>query len=72
MAPSTSMAPYEISLRIKKWDRKNRIEVDGIDEWKLMLPRAFVVDETGNNGGVAPAIGSRDIAVFMPCVSICI
>lgn len=60
MAPSSSMKPYEISLRITKYDRKNHVELDGIDEWKLTVPRAFVVDESGTNGALAIATGSLD------------
>jgi hypothetical protein len=52
LAPSSSMAPHEISLKLAE-------ENGTVNEWKLAVPRAFVVDETGENGAVAPWTGSN-------------
>jgi hypothetical protein len=52
MAPSTSMEPFEINLRAKRWNEKTQKEDEKIYEWNLAIPRAFVVDETGTNGAL--------------------
>lgn len=54
MSPSSSMKPYEISLRTAHpigWDRDVDTS-DKIYEWKLAVPRAFVFDEVGSNGAI--------------------
>jgi hypothetical protein len=52
LAPSSSMKPYELSF-------KKATESGGVDEWKLAIPRAFVVDQTGQNGDIAPWTGTN-------------
>ncbi|MCA0432661.1 MAG: hypothetical protein LCH46_05305 [Proteobacteria bacterium] len=49
---SRSMSPYDISL-------KRRSKSGSISEWKLAVPRAFVVDETGQNGSLPPLPGEN-------------
>jgi hypothetical protein len=52
LAPSSSMKPYELSF-------KKATENGGVDEWKLAIPRAFVIDQTGQNGDIAPWTGTN-------------
>ncbi|HEY5364123.1 MAG TPA: hypothetical protein VIJ49_07980, partial [Aestuariivirga sp.] len=49
VSPSTSMELYEINLRRMQVDT-DRKETGRILEWKLAVPRAFLIDEIGKNG----------------------
>jgi hypothetical protein len=52
LSRSSSMEPYELSFRLAS---KSGV----VNEWNLAVPRAFVVDETGQNGAVAPWTGTN-------------
>jgi hypothetical protein len=52
VARSSSMLPYEIVLRTKVWDEEAKKLSDQFVEWKLAVPRAYLIDEDGDNGAV--------------------
>lgn len=49
VSPSTSMELYEINLRRMEVDAAGK-ETGRVLEWKLAVPRAFLLDENGKNG----------------------
>lgn len=49
VSPSTSMELYEINLRRMEVDAGDK-ETGRVLEWKLAVPRAFLLDENGENG----------------------
>lgn len=52
VARSSSMQPYEIVLRTKVWDERAKKLTDHFYEWKLAVPRTYLIDESGDNGAV--------------------
>lgn len=52
MTASVSMEPYEIVLRTAFKGEKRAPPAADPNEWRLVLPRAFMVSEIGTNGAV--------------------
>jgi hypothetical protein len=61
IALSTSMEPFDISLKSKVYDNQKG-ELNQIVEWKLKVPRAYVDDVQGKNGSVRHLVstGAQD------------
>ena len=52
IALSTSMEPFDITLKSKVWDYRKKGELDTPVEWDIRLPRAYVDDLQGQNGAI--------------------
>jgi hypothetical protein len=52
IALSTSMEPFDISLKTKVWDNIKKGELEKPIDWDIRIPRAYVDDVQGKNGSV--------------------
>ncbi len=70
VSPSASMDLHEINLRRKEVDAAGE-ETGRVLEWKLAVPRAFLIDENGESGSVySPKLYNETHYAFtLPCKS---